>query len=117
MECKKCGGTVEPGESFEHSGQTLCEDCYLDIVSKPKTCDPWAVHSAKNTIQREAILTSLQEQILAVLRKGPVSGKDVSEQLGISEDEFQRNFAALRHMELARGCKVGDQVCYTLFNA
>jgi hypothetical protein len=36
-------------------------------------------------------------------------------ELKISESEFKNNFATLRHMELARGFKEGDKVCYALF--
>jgi len=41
---------------------------------------------------------------------------DRPEQLSTSAISFQRNFAILRHMELARGFKKGDEVCFTLFH-
>ena len=28
MKCEKCGVGVSAEEKFEHSGKTLCEDCY-----------------------------------------------------------------------------------------
>lgn len=117
MKCEKCGVEVSPEDKFEHSGQTLCEDCYLDIVTIPKTCDPWAVHSAKNTSLISDGLTAEQEQILDLIKKnGPLTAEEICTKLTLNSDEFRRNFATLRHMELARGFKREDQVFYTLFD-
>ena len=117
MKCDKCAVEVSSEEKFEHSGQTLCEDCYLDIVTIPKTCDPWAVHSAKNTSLISDGLTAEQEQILDLIKKnGPLTEEEICTKLTLDSNEFRRNFATLRHMELARGFKREDQVFYTLFN-
>ena len=48
MICDKCQDNIEEGEERELHGRTLCEDCYMDTLSPPKACDPWAVHSAKS---------------------------------------------------------------------
>jgi len=117
MKCEKCAVELSPEEKFEHSGHTLCEDCYLDIVTIPKTCDPWAVHSAKNTSLIIDSLTAEQQEILDLIKKdGPLTAEEICSELSIDSNELQRNFATLRHMELARGFKKGDQVYYTLFN-
>ena len=117
MKCEKCEVEVSPEDKFEHSGQTLCEDCYLDIVTIPKTCDPWAVHSAKNTSLMSDSLTAEQEEILDLIKKnGPLTAEEICTKLTLDDNEFKRNFATLRHMELARGFKREDQVFYTLFN-
>jgi transcription initiation factor IIE alpha subunit len=117
MKCEKCEVEVSAEEKFEHSGHTLCEDCYLDIVTIPKTCDPWAVHSAKNTALVSDSLTAGQQEILDLIKKnGPLTAEEICAELSIDSNELQRNFATLRHMELARGFKKGDQVYYTLFN-
>jgi len=117
MKCEKCGVGVSAEEKFEHSGKTLCEDCYLDIVTVPKTCDPWAVHSAKSTPLKGDSLTAEQQEILDLIRKnGPLTAEAICTELSMNSNEWQRNFATLRHMELARGFKRGDQVYYTLFN-
>jgi len=47
-ECERCGSRIHEGEEREHSGQVLCEDCYMDRLSPPRTCDPWAVHTARS---------------------------------------------------------------------
>jgi len=117
MKCEKCATEITLGDSYEHSGQTLCEDCYLDIVATPKTCDPWAVYSAKKTMSQDMILTEEQQKIFDLIKtKGPLTVEQICADLGFSEKVFRSNFATLRHMELAKGCKVKGQVCYTLFD-
>lgn len=117
MKCDKCSSEIPSGDDYEHSGRTLCEDCYLDVVAAPKTCDPWAVYSAKNTMTRETTLTPGQQKILDfIAANGAVQMERICTNLGITEEAFRRDFATLRHMELARGCKQGEQVCFTLFD-
>jgi len=107
---------VEPDEIYEHAGQTLCEDCYLDIKAAPKVCDPWAVYTAKKEAAKGLTLTPVQEKIVFLLKeKGPLTAKQICESVGITENEFQTNFAALRHMELARATKKGDEIYFTAF--
>jgi predicted ArsR family transcriptional regulator len=63
------------------------------------------------------ILTIEQQKIFDIIKtRGPLTLEQICADLGISEEEFRRNFATLRHMELAKGCKVEGQVCYTLFD-
>ncbi|GLI34299.1 hypothetical protein DAMNIGENAA_17320 [Desulforhabdus amnigena] len=117
-ECNKCGTGIEPGESYEFQGKLLCEDCYMDVMNPPKTCDPWAVHLAKSSIIQDGFqLTALQEEILSLLKEhGPMQMEEITAKLEINEAEFRNAFATLRHMELARGFKKGDNVYYTLFS-
>ncbi|MBF0526155.1 MAG: hypothetical protein HQK56_13800, partial [Deltaproteobacteria bacterium] len=51
MQCARCQETIEEMEAREMHGQTLCEDCYMSALSPTRTCDPWAVHSAKNRLK------------------------------------------------------------------
>jgi hypothetical protein len=39
------------------------------------------------------------------------------EHLGLTAEEFKREFAVLRHMEVLKGLKKGPIVVYTLFDA
>jgi transcriptional regulator GlxA family with amidase domain len=113
--CENCGAAIEAGEEYEHLGRTLCEDCYLDAMNPPKACDPWAVHTARSAGTQQ--LTELQDSILSLLKEqGALTADELTERLGISETEFRRAFATLRHMELARGFKEGDRVYYTTFS-
>lgn len=117
LNCQKCGATLIPEETYELSGQSLCEDCYLEQMAKPKTCDPWAVYSAKKTGDGQAGLASEQQKILELLKKDvPLTASEICARLGITEDAFQTHFATLRHMELARGFRKDGQVHYTLFD-
>ena len=117
MKCEKCPATIDPGESFQHAGQTLCEDCYMDVMTAPKACDPWAVHTAKDLAGKEFTLTPGQQKILDLITNdGPLTAEEICKQLAINNDDFHRNFATLRHMELARGLKDGEEVRFTLFH-
>jgi len=116
MKCDKCGSLIDSDEKYEHAGQVLCEDCYLDIKASPQVCDPWAVYTAKKEVGGKPSLTPVQEKIMDLIRnKGPLGVNEICRELDISEQEFRSSFAALRHMELARATKVGDEVRYTTF--
>lgn len=45
-QCTKRNKGIEKQQGCEYQGKLFCEDCYMDILSPPKTCDPWAVRSA-----------------------------------------------------------------------
>jgi hypothetical protein len=114
--CEKCGGSIEAEEAYEFAGESLCEDCYLEKRAKPVTCDPWAVYGARNTKGQAPQLTDIQGRILDLIKTdGPLDASEICGRLGISEAQFQNNFSTLRHMELAKGFKDGDKICYTLF--
>ncbi|MBM9604798.1 hypothetical protein [Desulfopila inferna] len=117
MKCEKCTTPISPDDSYQHSGKNLCEDCYMDAVATPRTCDPWAVYSARNTMSQEPNLTDGQQRIFDLIKsRGPLTMEQICTHLGISEGDFRSNFATLRHMELARGCKMEDGILYTLFD-
>ena len=121
MKCGRCNAIINIGEETEHLGQILCEDCYMDVLSPVKACDPWAVHSAKTFEKKSGgftKLTPLQEEILRILKEtGGVEPKDLPEKLSedIELSELEREFAALRHMEKVRGEKRGDKVYWRLW--
>ncbi|MGA7876175.1 MAG: hypothetical protein WCA08_10970 [Desulfoferrobacter sp.] len=117
IKCEKCADQISAEDAYEHGGKTLCEDCYMDAVATPKTCDPWAVYSAKKTMSQDVTLTPKQQRLFDLIKaNGPLTLEQICAQLDITEEEFRTNFATLRHMELARGCKLEGQVCYTLFD-
>jgi hypothetical protein len=107
MKCDKCHDSLEQGEERELHGRVLCEDCYMDALSPPKTCDPWAVHSAKSFAKEsgtEMQLNPTQQRILNILSEtGGVEPKVLSERLQIKASDLEREIAALRHMEKIRG--------------
>lgn len=116
MKCAQCNADIEQGEEREHFGKVLCEDCYMDALSPTRTCDPWAVHSAKSYerhTQGTAAVTPIQAEILQILEEtGGLERTALLERLNgkLTRAELEREFAALRHMEKARGEKRGDKV-------
>jgi hypothetical protein len=121
MKCDRCGESIAPGDERDHFGQTLCEDCYIDAISPTKTCDPWAVHSAKNFEKHSAderMLTSLQSEMLRILKEdGPMEPTALLEKIGgdIGLKDLEREFATLRHMEKVRGEKRDQKVFWRLW--
>jgi len=116
--CAKCGGALDPGEAREYAGQELCEDCFLDSLSITKTCDPWAVHTAKSLkdLPGGHALTPLQQKLYDLVKeRGEVPILEAAAHLGLTEEGLRREFAPLRHMEKLRGCKKGDLILLTLF--
>jgi hypothetical protein len=116
MNCAKCNAPSPENEAYVYADQTLCEDCYLDLVAKPQACDPWAVYSAQNTSTQESDLTDTQRRILdAITAHGPLSQEEICSRLGIDSQEFAANFAVLRHMGLGRACQVNGEKRFTRF--
>jgi hypothetical protein len=116
MKCENCSTIIDPGEEREHSGQLLCEDCYMDAMATMKTCDPWAVYSA-TSLERHTggaiTLTPIQSEILRILKEtGGLEREALLEALGgkLTMSELEREFSILRHMEKARGEKRGEKV-------
>jgi hypothetical protein len=106
--CTKCGASLEGEESREYLGQVLCEDCYLEALSPLRTCDPWAVHSAKTLkdLPGGPHLTPRQQQLYDLVKdQGEVLRQDAARLLGVSDEELQREFAVLRHLEMLRACR------------
>ena len=116
MKCDICGQEIKEGDSYAHMGETLCEDCYLDVRLEVKACDPWAVHSATRFRANSGLkgtegLTDQQKEIYELVkRKGKITKEEVIENLNLSEQEIQIQLATLRHCELVKGHKEGDKV-------
>ena len=117
--CAKCEKEIEKQQGYEHQGKLFCEDCYMDILSLPKACDPWAVHSAQTFLKGKdklSTLTPLQLKLISYLRQeGEATLEGLMENLNLTEEELKREFAVLRHMEILRATKRGDRIYYLLF--
>jgi len=100
MICEQCGGSMEPDEVREHGGKQICEDCYIDVLTPAKSCDPWANYTASRLDTQQ--LTPAQEAIMAYIDEhGEGSLEQITGATGLSEKDFMREFATLHHMELA----------------
>jgi hypothetical protein len=91
----------------------------MDILSPPKACDPWAVHSAQTFLKGKdklSTLTPLQQNVVDYIkRKGEATPEEIITNLNLTEEEFRREFATLRHMEVLRGTKKGGKIFCILF--
>ena len=117
--CAKCDKQIEKRQGYEHQGKLFCEDCYMDVLSPPRACDPWAVHSAQTFLRgRDKLetLAPLQLKLVNYLKqKGEATLEELVENLNLTEEELRREFAVLRHMEILRATKRGDRISYLLF--
>ncbi len=48
MKGQKCGAGIKDNQAIQIHGKIVCENCYIDLAAKPKTCEPWAVYSGRN---------------------------------------------------------------------
>jgi len=88
---------------MEYQGKNLCEDCYMDVLSPSRACDPWAVYTATSFSDTQQSFTEMQVRILQVLREtGGVEPDTLSEMLNMKMSDLEREFATLRHMEKVR---------------
>ena len=119
IQCTKCSKKIEKHQSYEHQGNLFCEDCYMNILSPPIACDPWAVHSAKTFLRGKdklSILTPLQMKIVDYIKgKGEATIEEMVENLNLAEEALRREFVVLRHMEILKATKKGDNIFYLLF--
>ncbi|MCD6293153.1 MAG: hypothetical protein J7M09_06875 [Deltaproteobacteria bacterium] len=100
MECDRCGEIIETGDEKIYNSETLCDDCYMDVLSPTRICDPWAVRHAKACLDKETTLTMVQQQIIKILTDtGGITMSDLSSTLNLKNKEIERNLATLRHME------------------
>lgn len=106
MQCDKCGAAIEKQEAHDFHGQLICEDCYIDVLSPSKACDPWAVYSAKSFSSSDSAgstVTATQSKILQLLKEtGGAEPRVLSERLQLSPSDLEREIATLRHMEKLR---------------
>jgi len=118
-ECTRCSKKIEKHQGYEHQGKVFCEDCYMDILSPPKACDPWAVHSAKTFLKGKdklSTLTALQLRIVNYIKeKGEATLEEMIENLNLKEEELRREFAVLRHMEVLKATKKEGKILYVPF--
>ena len=122
MKCTRCGREVKEADGYTHFGETLCEDCYLDARLVVKACDPWAVHSATRLRESSGLaeaegLTELQKAIYELVKsKGKITREEMMGNFNLSEQEIQKQLAILRHCELVKGHKEGDNVYLVPFH-
>ena len=119
MKCARCGRDASSDETFSQKGQTLCEDCYIDVTSPEKECDPWATYLSKQEMQRAGVqsstsLNETQRKIYElVLKKNRITREAVMKELGLSALDLEPNLRVLKHSELVREQAEGDGLYIT----
>ena len=122
MKCQKCQCDIPENESYIHLGETLCEDCYIDVRSPAKSCDPWAVYSATRTRETAGLtgaegLNTLQQAIYNYIRdKGKTTPDEVMTRFNITSQDLHNQIATLRHCELVKGRKEGNNIFLAPFS-
>jgi hypothetical protein len=91
----------------------------MDILSPPRACDPWAVRSAQtflNGKDKLSTLTLVQLKIVKYIKeKREATSEEILRDMVLSEEEWRREFAVLRHMEVLGATKKEGKIFYTLF--
>ncbi len=123
MTCSRCKAPLGSETAVSHGGETLCEDCLMDLMSPAKACDPWAVKLAKGAMatlaEGEGSLRGLEKELLDLVRaRGAVPKPAAPGLLNARPTEVERAFSVLRHMELLRARRVeGGPPEYVAFDA
>lgn len=117
MQCERCMANIEEGEDRNHHGRIVCEDCYMDLLSPAKMCDPWAVHSAKSFPETQTTqLSDMQQKIIDLLKEnGPTEPGIIIERLGVNPLDLEREIVPLRHMEKVRARLLDGKRCLMLW--
>ena len=120
--CNRCGREVPAENSYQHLGEALCEDCYIDIKYPAKGCDPWAVYSATRSRKSAGLegtegLTEQQKKIYELVKeKGKVTREEILANFNLKNTELQTHLATLRHCELVKGYKEGNCIYLVTFD-
>ena len=122
VKCQICGAEVSSKEIYLWSGLKVCEDCYFEKAYPVRTCDPVAVHAAKTLkatgVKLEERLTDVQKAIFNyVLLRGKATIEELCNELKISRREIEIQIAILRHLELVKRRKEGNQIYIVPFQA
>lgn len=121
MQCDACGGVIPSGDERTHQSRIVCEDCYMVALSPLKTCDPWAVRSARNCEKlsgNERQVTRIQSEILQILKtEGAMEPATLLGRLGgnLQLADLHREFSILRHLEKVKGEKRGQDILWRLW--
>jgi len=121
IKCQNCGKEVSLEEVFATEGKTLCEDCYIDVGHRIRICDPWGERSKKifrkgHGLEGTDGLTDLQKAIYEYIEtRGKATRMELMEEFKLPATELDNQFAILRHCQLLKGRKEGDNVYIVLW--
>ena len=121
MKCEVCQEEMSLDDKYEHYGKTMCEDCYIVALHRPRTCDPAAVSSAVHTRRMLGQtgtqgMTDLQKKIYDYIKeKGKAEAEELMQVFSLSPLDLEKQFTVMRHCELLKGLKEGNKIYVTTF--
>ncbi len=121
LKCQSCGREITEDEVSISGGQTLCEDCYIDVSHRIRVCDPWAERSKMIFRESHGLtgtdgLTDQQKDIYEFIKsKGKATREELAEKFKLPPSKLENQFAILRHCQLVRGRKEGEKVYLVLW--
>lgn len=121
--CPGCGKEIPGSEYLKENGRAICEDCYLEGHQKIKFADPVAVRSKKLFRKQHGFvgtagLTELQKEIYNfILEEGGATPEKISKLFELTLQETMNQLAILRHCELLKWRKMGEEMYMVPFDS
>jgi hypothetical protein len=121
--CPVCGKEIPGSESLKENGRVTCEECYLEEHQRIRFADPMAVRSKKLFRKKYGLegtdgLTELQKELCEFIQaEGGVTPEKISRLFGLTPQETQNQLAILRHCELVKWRKMGDEIYMAPFDS
>jgi len=121
--CPICGKEIPGNEYIIENGKAICEDCYLEDHQRIKFADPMAVRSKKLFRKNHGLegtegLTDIQKELYKFIQmEGGVTPEKISKLFGLTPQEARNQLAILRHCELVKWRKIGDEICIVSFDS
>lgn len=121
--CPGCGKEIPGNEYIKENGLVTCEECYLEEHQRIKFADPVAVRSKKLFRKKYGLegtdgLTDLQKKVYRFIQaEGGVTPEKVSKLFGLTPQETRNQLAILRHCELVKWRKMGDEMYMVPFDS
>ncbi|WP_410507806.1 hypothetical protein RSJ42_13550 [Methanosarcina hadiensis] len=121
--CSCCGKEIPGNEYVKENGRAVCEDCYLEGHQRIKFADPVAVRSKKLFRKQHGFegtdgLTNLQKEIYSfILEEGGATLEKISKLFELTPQETRNQLAILRHCELLKWRKMGEDMYMVPFDS
>ena len=123
INCSECGEEFPRSGYFKENGRVICENCYIEVHQRIKFADPMAVRSKKLFRKQHGLegaegLTDLQKELYDfILTEGGATAEKISKLFRLTPQETRNQLALLRHCELVKWKKIGDEICMVPFDS
>ena len=116
MKCSRCGKEISEEEGHPYQGKILCDDCYAEVISTEKPCDPWATFLSGKTRERAGLkgedgLSPTEKKVYEFIKsQSRTTRAEVMAKLGLSVEGLAPQLNVLMHAELITEHGEGDQM-------